>query len=75
MLANVASKLIPSDDFPDTTFSVQLIFKPSIPDNVSNFRVFEDDEYIINFLTSKDTFKDSAIDDSDHDNQMNQPSV
>lgn len=37
LLASVASKLIPSDDFPDTTFYVHLIFRPFVPINISNF--------------------------------------
>jgi hypothetical protein len=34
-----------------------------IRDNITNWRVFEDDEKIIKFLHSKDTFKGSVIDD------------
>jgi len=55
---------------PTTAFSVQLILRPSVPDNVTNFRVFDDDEQIINFLASKDVFKDVAIDDQEHDDQI-----
>ena len=50
LLANVASKLIPATEMPTTAFSVQLLFRPSVPDNVTNFRVFDDEENIINFL-------------------------
>ena len=67
MLANVASNLFPSDDFSHDKFSVELIYRPSIPDNITNWRVFEDDEQIINFLHSEDTFKGSAIDDKQHE--------
>ena len=66
MLANVTSNLCPSDDFSHDKFSVELIYKPSIPDNISNWRVFKDDEQIINFLNSKDTFKGSVLDDDQH---------
>ena len=44
MLSNAASNLCPSDDFSHDKFSVELIYRPSIPDNITNLRVFEDDE-------------------------------
>jgi hypothetical protein len=34
-----------------------------VPNNISNWKVFEGDEHIINFLTNQDNFKDLAIDD------------
>ena len=34
LLANVASKLIPSENFTPDFFLVELIFRPSIPDNI-----------------------------------------
>ena len=67
MLANEASNIFPSDDFSHDKFSVELIYMPSIPDNITNWRVFEDDEQIINFLHSEDTFKGSVIDDEQHE--------
>ena len=57
MLANVASNLFPSDDFSHDKISVELIYRSSIPDNITNWRVFEDDEQIINFLHAEDKFK------------------
>ena len=44
-----------------------MIYKSSIPDNITNWRIFEDDEQIINFLHSEDTFKGSIIDDEQHE--------
>ena len=67
MLANAASNLFSSDDVSHDKFSVELIYRSSIPDNITNWRVFEDDEQIINFLDSKDTFKGSVIDDEQHE--------
>ena len=67
MLYNAASNLCPSYDFSHNKFYVELIYRPSIPDNIMNWRVFEDDEQIINFLHSKDTFKGSVIDDEQHE--------
>ena len=43
LLANVASKLIPSENLTPVFFSVELIFRPSIPDNIFNWRVFDND--------------------------------
>ena len=40
---------------------------PSIPDNVTNWKVFYDDQQILGFLTTHDTFKDVAIDEVEHD--------
>jgi len=70
LLANVASKLLPSEDYNPDRFSVELIFRPSIPDNVTNWRVFNHDEDILNFLTSDKSYDDQIIDESDHDLQM-----
>lgn len=52
-------------------FSVEIIFHPSIPDNVTNIRVFDDDAQIIHFLTLEDTFHSSIIDKSQHDLLLN----
>jgi hypothetical protein len=71
LLANVASRIIPSKNlFPDT-FSMELLYIPSIPDNVTNWRVFDDDQQIISFLHLEGTFKDSIIDEDQHDQEMN----
>ena len=48
-------------------FFVELIYRPSIPDNIRNWRVFEENKQIINFLHSEDTFKGSVIDDEQHE--------
>eukprot|EP00253_Pinus_taeda_P004312 PITA_04312 len=70
LLANVASKLLPSEDYKPDRFSVELIFRPSIPDNVTNWRVFNHDQEILHFLTSDKSYDDQIIDESDHDLQM-----
>jgi ribonuclease HI len=71
LLANVASRLIPSEGLMPDTFSVELLYRPSIPDNITSWRVFDDDHQIISFLHLKDTFKDSVIDEGQHDQMMN----
>jgi hypothetical protein len=44
-------------------FAIEFLYKPSVPDNISNWRVFEGDEHIISFLTNEENFRDLAIDD------------
>lgn len=63
MLANAASNLNPSDDFTSDKFSLELIYRLSILYNITNWRIFDDDEQIINFLNSEDTFRGSIVDD------------
>ena len=62
MLPTVASNLCPSDNFSHDKFSIELIYRPSIPNNITNWRVFEDDDQIIKFVHSEDTFKGLVID-------------
>ena len=74
LLANVASWLIPSENFEPNAFSVELIYRPFMPNNVTNCRVFNDDEQSINFHTMEDTFKGSVIDKEDHDAKIKRES-
>ena len=46
--------------------SIELLFKPSVPDNITNMRVFDDDQQILESLTNNDTFKGAIIDDEEH---------
>jgi hypothetical protein len=36
LLANVASRLVPSNGLMPDTFSVEILYMPSIPDNITN---------------------------------------
>jgi hypothetical protein len=56
LLANVASKLFPTKGISPNSFSIELLFRPSVPDNITNWRVFDDDQQIITFLHMEDTF-------------------
>ena len=67
MLANATPNLCLSDDFSHDKFSVELIYRSSIPDNIMNWRVFKDNEQIIHFLHLEDTFKGLIIDDEQHE--------
>ena len=75
LLANVASQFIPLKNFEPNAFSLELIYRPSIPDNITNWRVFNDDEQIINFLTMEDTFKGSVIEEEQHHAEIKQEST
>ena len=62
LLATSASRLTPNNN----KCSTELIFRPSVHDNVTNLRVFDDNEKIINFLTNEESFKESIIDEEEH---------
>jgi ribonuclease HI len=70
ILANVASKLLPADGLSPSAFSVEILFRPSILDNITNWRVFDDDQQIINFLHMEETFQDVVIDEQTHDDNL-----
>lgn len=44
-----------------------LIYRPTIPNNITNLEVFDDDAHILNFLHMKGIFKDSIIYEETHD--------
>ena len=56
-------------------FSIELFFRPSIPDNITNWRFFNDDSQIIAFLTGEDAFKNSVIDEITHDEDLHNFSI
>jgi hypothetical protein len=52
-LATTASRLSTLEDYKASQFTVELLYKPSMPKNISNWKVFEGDEQIISFLTNQ----------------------
>ena len=62
LLDTYASILVPTNN----KCSIEFIFRPSIPDNVTNMRVFDDDKKIINFLKNEEYFKESIIDEEEN---------
>ena len=74
LLANIASKLIPSEDYNPKKFFIELIFRPSIPDNFTNWWIFSHDEDILRFLAYEGSHDDKIIDENEHDNQLKQKS-
>ena len=70
LLANVASKLFPAEGLSLNAFSVELLFRPFIPDNITNWRVFDDDQQIISFLHMEESFQGAVIDECTHDENL-----
>jgi hypothetical protein len=70
LLANFVSKLFPAEVLYPNAFSVELLFRPSIPDNITNWRVFDDDQHIISFLHMEETFQGAVIDEGTHDKNL-----
>jgi ribonuclease HI len=62
-LATTASRLSPLENYEGSQFTIEFLDKPSVPKNISNWKDFEGDEQIINFLTNQDNFKVLSIDD------------
>jgi hypothetical protein len=56
LLANVSSKLFPTEGFSPNAFSIEFLLRPSILNNITNWRVFDDDQQIIKFMHMEDTF-------------------
>ena len=47
--------------------SINIIYIPSIPNNITNWRVFKNANQIIDFLTKKNVFSNSIIDEDVHE--------
>lgn len=65
-LENIAPRMSPLRD----KFTIEILYRPSIPDNITNLRVFDDDQKILHFRANADTFKDEAIDEDEHDRSL-----
>jgi hypothetical protein len=70
LLANVASKLLSAEGISSNAFSIEPSFRPLILDNITNRRVFDDDQQIINFLHMEDTFQGAVIDEGTHNENL-----
>ena len=74
LLANTASRLIPLEGLSPQTFSIKLMNRPSIPDNVTNWKVFDDGHQILEYPSAQNTFEGMAIDEVDHEKSLSDPS-
>ena len=70
LLTNVASKNFPTEGISPNAFSIELLFRPSVPDNITNWRVFDNDLQVISFLHMEDTFRGVVIDEGTHDEDL-----
>ena len=61
-LATSAARLVPLNN----RCSIELLFRPSILYNITNLRVFDNDQQILECLMNDDTFKGAIIDDEEH---------
>ena len=66
LLATSAVRLVSSNN----RCSVELLFRPSVPDMITNLRVFDNDQQIIECLTNDETFKGAIIDDEEHQAEL-----
>lgn len=65
-LGNIAARMSSLRD----RFTVEILCKPSIPDNINNLRVFYDDQHILHFMANADVFKDASIDEDEHEKSL-----
>ena len=66
LLATSAVRLVPSNN----RCSNELLFKPSVPDMITNLWGFYDDQQILECLTNDETFKGAIIDDEEHQAEL-----
>ena len=66
LLATSATRLVPSNN----RYSIELLFKPFDPDMITNLRVFDDDQQILECLNNDETFKGAIIDDEEHQAEL-----
>ena len=59
LLATSAARIVPSNN----RCTVELLFRPSVPDMITNLWVFDDDQQIIECLTNDEVFKGVIIDE------------
>ena len=62
LLATSTARLVPTNN----RCSIELLFRPSVPDNNTNLRVFDDDQKILECLMNDETLKGAIIDDEEH---------
>ena len=65
-LTNAAARITPLRD----RFTVEILYKTSIPKSITNLFVFDDDEHILHFMASADVLKDAAISAYEHEEAL-----
>jgi ribonuclease HI len=64
-LAVVASTLQLSDDLIEENIFVELIFTPSVPDNMDHWKIFNDEKHVIKFLTHMHEFSNFGVNEKE----------
>ncbi|KAH9320393.1 hypothetical protein KI387_044493, partial [Taxus chinensis] len=59
------SLLIPHPNFSQEKFTIEMIHRKNIPDNVNNWKVFNDDQHLLSFLELRDNFDQLYFEGSD----------
>jgi len=50
--------------------SIEIIYKPSILDNITNLRIFYDDQQLLCFMVNANVFKDVTIDEDENEKAL-----
>ena len=58
----VAASVFKIPIYPNRAYQIEVKHRPSVPDNVKYWQVFEDDSHINKFLTLSDEFENLTID-------------
>ena len=66
LLTTSAARLVPTNN----KCSIESLFRPSLPDMITNLRVFNDDQQILECLMNDETFKGAIIDDEEHQAEL-----
>ena len=66
LLATSATRLVPTNN----KCSIELLFRPSVLDMITNLQVFGDDQQILECLMNDETFKGAIIDDEEHQAEL-----
>lgn len=51
-------------------FSIEILYKPSILDNITKLCIFYNDQHLLKFMASANVFKYAAIDEEDHEQTL-----
>lgn len=62
-LENATTGMSPLRDM----FTVEILYQLSIPGNINNLRVFDDDQQILYFMANNDVLKDTVINEDEHE--------
>ena len=66
LLATSTARLVPMNN----KCSIELLSRPLVPDMITNLRVFDDDQQILECLMNDETFKGAIIDDEEHQAEL-----